>query len=132
MTSTETLGRVRDLLAIQSAAVLGVSYEPGWTDVDLTPYLQALKWVVLGGESGADTKPFCLDWATRQIDAGASAGVPVFVKQLGRVPHDDMGILYLADGHGGDWREWPNRLQVRQMPVWTRNMPRASIHARRP
>ena len=96
MTSTETLGRVRDLLAIQSAAVLGVSYEPGWTDVDLTPYLQALQWVVLGGESGADAKPFRLDWATRQIDAGASAGVPVFVKQLGRVPHDDMGILFNA------------------------------------
>lgn len=46
------------------------------------------------------------------------AGVPVFVKQLGRNPVLSNGEpLTLADRKGGDPDEWPDPLRVRQFPV---------------
>jgi hypothetical protein len=39
--------------------------------------------------------------------------VPVFVKQLGTSLSKE---LHLKDRHGGDINEWPEHLQIRQMP----------------
>src|SRR5690606_30732974 len=42
-----------------------------------------LDWIVIGGESGPDARPFDLAWAHSTVEACRAAGVPCFVKQLG-------------------------------------------------
>lgn len=77
-----------------------------------------ISWVIVGGESGAGARPFDLEWARSIARDCRDAGVPVFVKQMGRFPVDRArGVDYrLADPHGGDPAEWPEDLRVRQMP----------------
>jgi hypothetical protein len=43
--------------------------------------------------------------------------VPYFLKQLGSHPVESGEKLILADGHGGDPAEWPDQVNVRQMPA---------------
>ena len=66
------------------AAVRWVSAEPLIESLDLTDYLgDPLEWVVVGGESGPEARPMELDWV-RDIRAQCqTAGVPMFLKQLG-------------------------------------------------
>lgn len=84
-------------------------------------------WVVVGGESGPRTKarPFHLSWARQVVEHCRRQQVPVFVKQLGSCPVNDLvPPVYgqdkpqyrLKDGHGGDMREWPETLRVREYP----------------
>lgn len=47
-----------------------------------------LDWVIVGGESGAGTRPFDVQWARDTIAQCKAAGVPCFVKQLGARPID--------------------------------------------
>ncbi|MFN3200065.1 MAG: DUF5131 family protein [Bradymonadia bacterium] len=76
-----------------------------------------LDWIVVGGESGSKARPFCLSWAASVIYQGQSHGVPVFVKQLGAHPAEIIAKGHkLKDCHGGDPREWPAGLNVRQFP----------------
>lgn len=68
-------------------------------------------WVIIGGESGRGARPFEVAWARQVVEQCRSAGVPCFVKQLGRFPmarapvgvgpgvlQDDLAIM----------REWPS------------------------
>lgn len=86
----------------------------------------ALDWVVVGGESGQGARTFEIEWARSIRDACAEAGVPFFMKQLGRRPNDapiveerghGLHPIRLADPHGGDMEEWPPDLRVRQWPI---------------
>lgn len=80
--------------------------------------LAGLDFVAIEGESGARARPFCVDWAVALVEDCRLAGVPVFVKQLGRNPVLPNGeALKLTDTKGGDPDEWPDRLRVRQFPV---------------
>lgn len=137
--------RVPDLLATP-AAVRFVSYEPAIGPVDfsrvvqktrigvdvifdsLRPNLAAawcgapsdgLDWVIVGGESGPGARPFDLAWARDVVRQCADAGVACFVKQLGAKPFADRFApfpLALDPTHGGDMREWPAYLRVREFP----------------
>jgi protein gp37 len=83
-----------------------------WTKVD---------WVILGGESGAEARPFSMEWAESLVQQCREAGVACFVKQLGSDPREkygrlDASPLPLKDSKGGDWEEWPEALRVRQWP----------------
>lgn len=112
------------------AAVRWVSYEPALGPVDFANVVDAgvmidalrsgLGWVVVGGESGHGARPFDLAWARRTVEDCRSAGVPVFVKQLGARPvveSDDVPIeIVIADRKGTNWDEWPADLRVRQFP----------------
>ena len=88
------------LLLKTPAAVRWVSYEPAlaatdfrrWLapeqplDADYRPTIPAsrlrgLDWLVCGGESGPDSRPFDLAWARSAIAQCRAAGVPIFVKQ---------------------------------------------------
>ena len=63
-------------------------------------------WVIIGGESGRGARPMDLDWARDLLGQCRSAGVPVFVKQLGSAwgqSHDDPTT-------------WPADLRVREFP----------------
>lgn len=78
-----------------------------------------LDWIVIGGESGPNARPFDLQWARDIIEQMAEADyrpVPSFVKQLGANPVDNGGPLILKDKKGGDINEWPEDLRVREFP----------------
>jgi protein gp37 len=118
--------RIPHLLACP-AAVRWVSYEPALGPVDFWPFFSdsrgdgprcnpdgssALGWVVVGGESGPNARPFDPAWAQGVIGQCHEAGVPAFVKQMGSAP---VGMA-LKCRKGGDMEEWPEALRVRQYP----------------
>lgn len=62
-----------------------------------------IDWVVVGGESGPRARPFNIEWARSTVRQCKAAGVPVFVKQLGRfvIDRNDAGF------EGDDVSSWP-------------------------
>lgn len=75
-----------------------------------------LDWVIVGGESGSEARPFHIEWAESLIAQCRSADCAVFVKQLGACPMSDGYPMHYADRKGGDWNEWPDDLKVREYP----------------
>lgn len=137
------------LLLQTPAAVRFISAEPLLGAVDVEPFLQyepfhehykmtlgasewrGLDWVIVGGESGAEARPFAEEWARSIVNQCRAASVPVFVKQLGSNPHslyvtNNEGVYIggvggrLRDSHGGDPSEWPMDLRVREFPLEAR------------
>jgi protein gp37 len=127
------------------AAIRWLSIEPQLGDIDLQPFFEqwpdhngvrivqnsnGVDWVVVGGESGKTSKvvPYCLSWTRNVIHDCRNAGVPLFVKQLGRRPYDipedydgddwPIWLEYkLKHLKGGDWDEWPDDyLKIREYP----------------
>jgi protein gp37 len=81
--------------------------------------LKNIDWVIIGGESGNETGPYryrpCkIEWIENLVKECQENQVPVFVKQLGTHLSKE---LKLTDRHGGDISEWPEHLQVREMPI---------------
>lgn len=133
--------RIPDLLQTP-AAVRFISAEPllGPLDLDLewlAPFKETdaslnrtprLDWVIVGGESGRGARPLAVEWVRSIVKQCKSAGVPVFVKQLGASPsesrdtgqvHNPMSLptsIYLKSRKGGDPSEWPADLRVREFP----------------
>jgi len=87
----------------------------------VSAYCPFLDWVIVGGESGPDARPFDIEWARSTIRQCKAAGAAVFVKQLGARPYQGslgdgrMPELALTDRKGGDWDEWPADLRVREL-----------------
>lgn len=108
----ETLGDVR-------ATVRFVSVEPMIGPCSsLGIYDDLMDWVIVGGESGNEQGKYryrkCeIEWIREIISLCEDANVPVFVKQLGTHLAKKMR---LKDRHGGDISEWPESIQIRQMP----------------
>jgi len=75
--------------------------------------LPGLDWVIVGGESGSNARPFDPAWAERAVVDCRAVGVSVFVKQMGSNP---VG-LRLTHRKGEDPAEWPEALRVREMPT---------------
>lgn len=102
--------------------------DPDWLGIE------AIDWVVVGGESGTNARPFDVAWADLLVRQCRGAGVAVFVKQLGAVPYDSREAgpgdephpggpgadpdcrLNLVSPKGGDMDEWPESLRVREFP----------------
>lgn len=112
ITSTNTLNRATVLSTLYklkgSGAILWLSLEPLYSEIDLRPFLTYVDWVVVGGESGSKQRITDLHWIRKIIGDCKNAEVPVFVKQLG-----------MRDGYAGkanDWRDWPYEFRVREMP----------------
>lgn len=83
--------------------------------------LDGIDWVIIGGESGHEARPFDLEWCRNIIAQCKGAGVPVFVKQLGALAYDssksDEDAAYITKhSKGGDPAEWPEELRVMQFP----------------
>lgn len=101
---------------------LFLSIEPQIGLIDLSRFLfpmPVFDWVIVGGESrqGGEPRAFNLDWARLIVRQCREAAVPCFVKQMGSNAYDGGRIpLRFADSHGGDLREWPEELRVRQCP----------------
>lgn len=93
------------------AAVRFISAEPllsGLPSLDLTD----IHWLIVGGESGAGARAMDQTWAADLVERGQSAGVAVFVKQMGSVWSKANG----QRDKGGTLGRMPLALQVRQMP----------------
>ena len=89
----------------------------GWDEVEYfrrdKPDPCGLGWVIIGGESGPGARPMDIRWARMLVRECQSAGVAVFVKQLGSI----LGRRYGAGAKGGDWEAWPEDLRIREFPV---------------
>jgi protein gp37 len=129
------------------AAVRFISYEPAIESVNFRlPHL-ALNcglpnpdWIIIGGESGPNARPFDLQWARDTIELCKLGRIACFVKQLGAKPivaplhslgktsdgryvvgacqgiNGNYITLLLDDPKGGDMSEWPSDLCVRNFP----------------
>lgn len=112
----EWWGRRTTALRAVPARVRWVSVEPQIGSINPGD-LRGIDWVVVGGESGPNERPFLVGWAEHFIAAGMDARVPIFVKQLGSHPIGfDGERLRLKDSHGGEMDEWPEHLRVRAFP----------------
>lgn len=108
--------RIPDLLETP-ATVRFVSAEPLLGPISFagTP---GLGWVIIGGESGPDARPFDPRWAEDIIGQCRRSSVPVFMKQMGsntRFGSDPIKVAWKSR-KGGDPAEWPERMRVREMP----------------
>lgn len=65
---------------------------------------QLLHWVIVGGESGNNSRVMDVKWARKLVDECAAAGTAVFFKQMGGRGHD----------HGGDLLEG---MRFQQFPI---------------
>lgn len=75
-----------------------------------------IDWLIVGGESGPGARPFDIDWARNTIDQCKAAGVACFFKQAGSSPVLDGTCIRLHDRKGGDLRELPPDLNIREFP----------------
>jgi len=108
--------RVAVLLETPGAVVRWISVEPMLGPVDLTfPIdamwddgqemlaIESLDWVVCGGESGPNRRPFDKRWALQLLDQSRAAGTPFFFKQGSHVhPGRDDELPGI-----GAVKEWP-------------------------
>jgi protein gp37 len=94
-----------------------------------------IDWVIFGGESGKGARPCNVEWIRDGVKQCKTAGVKVFVKQLGAAYADEKNGVAgysakwpfdllphgptqrLKDPKGGDMAEWPEDLRVREMPL---------------
>ncbi len=77
-----------------------------------------VNWVIVGGESGPGARATELAWFRQIVADCQTAGVPVFVKQLGSNCTDHK----TRHPKGGDPAEWPEDLRVREFPNTARGI----------
>ena len=98
------------LLLDTPAAVRFVSAEPLLAPVTMTPFLAALDWVIVGGESGPHARPMHPDWARSLRDQCQAAGVRFFFKQWGEYGEHRRRVGKRGAGRlldGRTWEEYP-------------------------
>jgi protein gp37 len=117
------------------AAVRFLSCEPLLESVDISNYLPRqtsanlvlphIGWVIIGGESGAKSRPCHQNWIESIVTQCQQQSVAVFVKQWGQnpvtYPYPGFGLsdvkVKLKDRKGGDMAEWPDDMKFRQFPI---------------
>jgi protein gp37 len=77
-----------------------ISAEPLLGPLDLSAHINKLDWVIVGAETGPGARPLKIEWVENIIRQCKEAGVPVFVKKLGKAGD---GIAWRPE----DYREWP-------------------------
>ncbi|MFC0403160.1 phage Gp37/Gp68 family protein [Paraburkholderia rhizosphaerae] len=76
-----------------------------------------IDWVIVGGESGHGARPTMLGWEEDIVRQCQTAGVPLFVKQLGARPMNHEGKPHaISDRKGAIQTEWPETLRFREFP----------------
>lgn len=118
--------RIPHLLATP-AAVRFVSYEPALASVDFLSFVMAspaIDWLIVGGESGPNARPFDVRWAERVIETCKGTPTRVFVKQLGALPYRyDPGPAFSESAtvfrkappqryFGRDYDGWPYHVAI--------------------
>jgi len=93
------------LLVDMPVDVRFLSCEPLVGPVDLSPWVDSLQWVIVGGESGNGSKnfrPMPHEWARSIRDLCVDHGVPFFFKQSAGI-RTETGIEF----DGRQWEQWP-------------------------
>lgn len=97
-----------------------LSLEPLLAPVDLGPWLirggPGVEWVIVGGESGPQARPFDLRWALDIRDQARAAGIAFFFKQAGDRPVIDGKPLPSMGPMGKAPELWPVELQRQDFP----------------
>lgn len=101
------------ILTVTAAAVRFISAEPLLGPLDLSPWLDRVDWVIVGGESGAGARVMREEWATSVLEQCVSSGTAAFFKQKGEVL---ARMMMCRDRKGGDFAEFPSAFQVREFP----------------
>lgn len=124
VTSVNQMEYDRDLhkLAAVNAYVRFISMEPLLGEIDIftqRELLHLIHWMIPGGESGGNARPFVLGFAKRLVRDCKEAGVKIFVKQMGSNPINREGVRcpHITSSKGEDMAEWPEELRVREFPV---------------
>lgn len=95
---------------------IGLSIEPMLEFIFLrSEWLEALDWVIVGGESGSGARPMHILAATRIARACAEYKVPFHFKQVGDNHHESWDA-YSITGTGKNIAEWPAELQIQEFP----------------
>lgn len=90
-----------------------VSYEPALGPVDWRPYLDFVKWIIFGGESGFNPRKSEAQWALDTLGQCREFGRAFFNKQAGEHLAREWGC---KDRAGKVPSEWPVEFQVQQFP----------------
>jgi protein gp37 len=83
---------------------------------------RGVDWVICGGESGGNARPFQIEWARSLRDQCKAAGVAFFMKQMGAKPYHTppstrgMLPLKLIHSKGEDMAEWPADIKIQEFP----------------
>lgn len=103
--------RVEDLRRVP-ASVRFLSLEPLLGPVHNLP-VENIHWCICGGESGPRARPIKIKWVREIRDQCREAGIPFFLKQLGS---NWSRFHHAHHSKGGDLKEWPTDLRVREYP----------------
>ncbi len=112
--------RVPELIRIPAVKRF-VSVEPMLGPIEMKGYFgMKPDWIIFGGESGPNARPCNIQWIRDGLSQCRAAGVPVFVKQMGAKPFNQVGDSRFWQGYydkkGGEPAEWPEDLRVREFP----------------
>lgn len=101
-----------DALRLTSAHIRFLSLEPligPLPDLDL----DGIHWVIVGGESGWNSRPMEEEWVQDIYSQCRESGIPFFFKQLGGVWANRIST---QDKKGCNWHDLPPSLRVRRYP----------------
>ncbi len=118
VTSEANLSRIDQLRDVR-CHIRGLSIEPMWSPLADRIDLTDIDWVIVGGESGAESavQEFPVEWALDLRERCLESNVAFFCKQLGRKPTRDGSPINLKDKHGGAWSECDDDLKLREFPA---------------
>lgn len=94
-----------------------ISYEPAIGQLDVNELPEQIKWIVVGGESGAGARNFEIRWAQRVIRDCKKRGIAVFVKQYGKKPVIHSRDFFVSDSHGKIMDEWLPETRIQEFPA---------------
>jgi protein gp37 len=80
--------------------------------IDIKP----INLIIAGGESGPNARVCHVEHLRSLVQQCQEAEVPVFVKQLGKLPLLNNGPYKISDRKGGIFSEFPEDLEVREFP----------------
>lgn len=110
--------------AMAALAALGWSthvwYEPAIGRVNWQGW-EFIKLLIVGGETGANPRPFVDNWAYVSLDWCQQHGIKFWMKQLGANPVDSLGkmrgtMFLKTDRSGSRLESLPGLLRVRELP----------------
>lgn len=75
------------------------SVEPQLSFINFQNHLDGIDWVIQGGESGPNKRPFNPDWARHTRDVCHKQGIPYFFKQIDKIQPipDDLMVRQFPD-----------------------------------
>lgn len=100
----------------------GVDFNPAQPLSTFNALKVGISWGIVGGESGHNARPCSLDWIRELLQQFETAGVPVFVKQLGTSWAKSSGT-YRSHSKGGNPSIWAEDLQIREFPLKSASAP---------